>query len=144
MLANGYNYAQIGDYLTERGIKTAHGAKWNKNSFHSIFSNRRYLGKYIFQGKETDGGIPRIIDDDLFTQVQQVLAKYAAAPPRGKPKISYLLSDKMICGKSGAKMTGISATSKTGKLHHTTAALMLFRRTNATNAPFAKSSLKMP
>lgn len=118
MLANSYNYAQIGDYLNERGIKTSHGAKWNKNSFHSIFSNRRYLGKYIFQGKETDGGIPRIIDDDLFAQVQQVLAKYAAAPARGKAKVPYLLSDKLICGKCGAKMTGISATSKTGKLHH--------------------------
>ena len=118
MLANGYNYVQIGNYLNEHGIKTSHGAKWNKNSFHSIFSNRRYLGKYIFQGKETDGGIPRIIDDDLFNQVQQVLAKYAAAPARGKAKVPYLLSDKLICGKCGAKMTGISATSKTGKLHH--------------------------
>ncbi len=118
MLASGYNYVQIGNYLNERGIKTAHGAKWNKNSFHSIFSNRRYLGKYIFQGQETDGGIPRIIDDDLFEQVQQVLAKYAAAPARGKAKVPYLLSDKLICGKCGGKMTGVSATSKTGKLRH--------------------------
>ncbi len=118
MLANGYNYVQIGNSLNERGIKTAHGAKWNKNSFRSIFGNRRYLGKYIFQGQETDGGIPRIIDDELFEQVQQVLAKYATAPARGKAKVPYLLSDKLICGKCGAKMTGISATSKSGKLHH--------------------------
>ena len=66
MLANGYNYAEIARYMNERGIPTSRGGKWNKNSFHSIFANRYYFGKYIFQGDEIDGGMPRIIDDELF------------------------------------------------------------------------------
>ncbi len=41
MLANGYNYAEIARYMNERGIPTSRGGKWNKNSFHSIFANRR-------------------------------------------------------------------------------------------------------
>ena len=118
MLAGGYNYAQIARYMNERGIPTATGGKWGKNSFNSIFSNRRYLGKYIFHGEEIDGGIPQLIDDGLFADVQKVLEKYAAAPSRGKAKVEYLLSDKLICGKCGHKMTGISSTSKSKKIHH--------------------------
>ena len=118
MLASGYNYAQIARYMNERGIPTARGGKWNKNSFQSLFSNRRYLGKYIFHGEEIDGGMPRLIDDELFADVQRVLAKYAAAPSRGKAKVEYLLSDKMICGHCGNKMTGISSTSSNKKIHN--------------------------
>ena len=118
MLASGYNYAQIARYMNERGIPTARGGKWNKNSFQSLFSNRRYLGKYIFHGEEIDGGMPRLIDDELFADVQRVLVKYAAAPSRGKAKVEYLLSDKMICGHCGNKMTGISSTSSNKKIHN--------------------------
>ncbi len=76
------------------------------------------MGKYIFHGEEIDGGIPQLIDDGLFADVQKVLEKYAAAPSRGKAKVEYLLSDKLICGKCGNKMTGISSTSKSKKIHH--------------------------
>ncbi len=118
MLASGYTYADIARYMNERGIPTTTGGKWNKNSFRSIFANRRYLGKYIFHDEEIDGGIPRLIDDGLFDEVQKILEKYAAAPSRGKAKVEYLLSEKLICGKCGHKMTGISSTSKSGKIHH--------------------------
>ncbi len=118
MLANGYNYAKIARYMNERGIPTSRGGKWNKNSFHSIFANRRHLGKYIFQGNEIDGGMPRIIDDALFEEVQRVLEKYAQAPSRGKALEEYLLSEKLICGKCGNKMTGISGISKNMTVHH--------------------------
>ncbi len=117
MFVTGYNYAEIGRYMNERGIPTTTGGKWNKNSFQRIFSNRRYLGKYIYHGEEIDGGIPRIIDDETFEKAQQILAKYAAAPSRGKAIDEYLLSDKLICGHCGNKMTGFSSTSKSGKLH---------------------------
>ncbi len=118
MLAGGYNYAQIARYMNERGIPTSTGGKWGKNSFNGIFSNRRYLGKYIFHDEEIDGGIPQLIDEQLFADVQKVLERYAAAPSRGKAKVEYLLSDKLICGKCGHKMTGISSTSKSKKIHH--------------------------
>ena len=118
MLASGYNYADIARYMNERGITTSTGSKWNRNSFRSIFANRRYLGKYIFHDEEIDGGIPQLIDEQLFDEVQKVLEKYAAAPSRGKAKVEYLLSEKLICGKCAHKMTGISSTSKSGKIHH--------------------------
>ena len=118
MFVGGRTYADIIRFLNERGIKTSQGGLWNKSSFHRIFSNRRYLGKYIYHGEEIDGGMPQLIDDELFAEAQKVLAKYAAAPSRGKAKVEYLLSDKMICGHCGNKMTGISSTSKSKKIHH--------------------------
>ena len=117
MLASGYNYADIARYLNGRGIPPARGDKWNKNSFHSIFANRKYLGKYIYQGNEIDGGMPRIIDDKLFDEVQEILKKYAAAPSRGKAVEEYILSKKLICGKCGNKMTGVSGKSKNKEMY---------------------------
>ena len=108
----------IFQFLNERGIKTSQGGLWNKSSFHRIFSNRRYLGKCIYHGEEIDGGMPQLIDDELFAEAQKVLAKYAAVPSRGKTKVEYLLSDKMICGHCGNKMTDISSTSRNKKIHH--------------------------
>ncbi len=118
MFVAGSNYAELIRYLNGRGVKTTKGGEFNKNSFQRILSNRRYLGKYIYQGNEIDGGMPRIIDDDLFEQAQQKLALYAAAPARGKAKVEYILSDKLICGKCGHKMTGVSAMSKNKTLHN--------------------------
>lgn len=118
MFVSGSNYAELIRYLNGRGVKTTKGGEFNKNSFQRILSNRRYLGKYIYQGNEIDGGMPRIIDDDLFEQAQQKLALYAAAPARGKAKVEYILSDKLICGKCGNKMTGVSAMSKNKTLHN--------------------------
>ena len=118
MLANGHTYADIARYLNERGIKTARGGVWNKNSFQWLFSNRKYIGYYTFQGTEIENGVPQIIDNELFDEVQRVLARYAAAPSRGKAKVEYLLSDKLICGHCGNKMTGVSGTSRNKSLHN--------------------------
>ena len=118
MLATGYTYADIARYLNERGIPTATGGKWSKNSFQWLFSNRKYLGIYTFQGTEIKGGVPQIIDDGLFEDVQAVLRKYAAAPSRGKAVEEYVLSEKLICGLCGHKMTGVSGTSKNMTVHH--------------------------
>lgn len=118
MLATGYTYADIARYLNEHGIKTATGGKWGKNSFQWLFSNRKYLGIYTFQGTEIKGGVPQIIDEQLFEDVQAVLRKYAAAPSRGKAVEEYILSDKLICGLCGHKMTGVSGTSRNKTMHN--------------------------
>ncbi len=117
MLASGYTYADIARYLNERGIKTATGGKWGKNSFQWLFSNRKYLGIYTFQGTEIKGGVPQIIDEQLFEDVQAVLRKYAQAPSRGKAIEEYILSNKLICGLCGHKMTGVSGTSRNKTMH---------------------------
>lgn len=63
--ASGMRIKDICDDLNERQIKTSKGAKFNKSSLHTMLKNRKYLGIYIYNGIETPGGMPRIIDEDI-------------------------------------------------------------------------------
>lgn len=113
-------FADIAQDLNRRGIRTKKGAEWNKGSFHSICHNERYRGIYIYGDVRVDGGIPRIISDDLFYRVQEVL-KVKKNPQNGRHRTGhedYLLTGKLFCGHCGSPMSGISGTSRDGQLHY--------------------------
>lgn len=116
--ANGSTVADICDAFNNKGYRTAKGAKFNKNSFRSMFKNERYIGIYSFKDIRIEGGVPAIIDKETFDIVQKRLKINALAPARGKAKVDYLLSQKMYCGRCGKLMIGDTSTSKTGKKHH--------------------------
>lgn len=118
MYTNGYLMADIIRYLNNRNVKTATSGEFNKNSIRNILLNKRYIGIYTYNGKDTIGGIPRIIDDDTFNKVQEKMFKNKKAPARARAKTEYLLTTKLFCGHCKDLMTGYSGTSKTGKLHN--------------------------
>jgi len=117
MYASGSTVAEIVTYMNERGVKTSRGAEFNKNSLHTMLRNKRYIGIYTYKGTETPGGMPRIIEDDLFYQVQDIMDKNKKAPARARAKEEYLLTTKLFCGHCREMMTGYSGTSKSGKKH---------------------------
>jgi len=117
MYAGGCTVAEIITYMNERGIRTSRGALFNKNSLHTMLRNKRYIGIYTYKGTETPGGMPRIIEDDLFYQVQEIMDKNKKAPARARAKEEYLLTTKLFCGHCRDMMTGYSGTSKSGKKH---------------------------
>ena len=80
--------------------------------------NRKYIGENIFNGILSENSYPAIIDVDLFDRVQVKLDEKKRAPGRAKAKEEYLLSGKAFCGYCGAKLVGISGTSKTSERHH--------------------------
>lgn len=47
-----------------------------------------------------------------------MMNKKKKAPARAKASESYILSTKLFCGDCKAAMTGVSATSHTGKKYH--------------------------
>lgn len=116
-IAAGETYAEIARDLNARGLKTASGAKWGRSSFHTIVHNERYKGIYLFGDVRTEGGIPRIISDELYDKVQAVLKmkKTKSAPVK---KGEYLLTGKLFCGECKSPMVGTSGTSKNGELHY--------------------------
>lgn len=118
MYANGKTVTEITDILNAQGIKTSKGAKFNKNSLHTMLKNRRYLGFYIHNGVETADGIPRIISDELFNQVDEIMKKNKKAPARSKAKSEYLLTTKLFCGHCKEMMIGFSGKGKQGKTYH--------------------------
>ncbi len=115
LYAAGKSVAEICRTFNEKGYRTAKGGDFNKNSFHQLFRNRRYIGEYHYTDVVIPNGIPPIIDIKTFEAVQMRLKHNADAPGRGKAIIEYYLSQKLFCGHCGGLMTGSASTSHTGE-----------------------------
>ena len=107
----------IADSLNMRGIKTKSGALWNKNSFHRILTNERYRGIYIYGDTRVEGGIPRIVTDELFFQAQEAIKtkRNPMGNAQRRRSAEYLLTGKLYCGLCKHQMVGISGKSTHGK-----------------------------
>ena len=115
---SGEIVADIITDLNDRGFRTSRGNEFNKNSVNRILRNKRYIGYYLYKGKETPGGMPRIVDDDLFFRAQNLLDKNKLAPGRTHGKGEYLLTTKFFCSHCNAPMTGFCGTSHTQRVYH--------------------------
>ena len=118
LYANGETVADICRIFNTKGYRTAKGVEFNRNSFKSMFRNKRYIGVYTYKDIEVEGGVPAIIDKELFETVGHRLSKNAEAPARGKAKVDYLLAGKLFCGHCGASMNGESGAGRHGKVYH--------------------------
>ena len=139
LYSQGWTVADICREFNIRGYRTAKNAEFNRNSFKSMFKNKRYIGIYTYKDVQIEGGVPAIIDKDLFEEVGRRLKKNEEAPARGKAKVDYLLSGKLFCGHCGAPMNGESGTSKTGEVHHYYACYTRKRRGNCCKKSMRKS-----
>lgn len=127
MYVKGYSYSNIIDELNALGYKTKRGNKFGKNSLHGILSNEKYTGVYVFNktqrkgvnGKRNghkqkseeeiikiEGGMPQIIDKDVFEQVQEMMQKRKRAPGMNKATTTYLLTGLIKCGECGHAFQG--------------------------------------
>ncbi len=115
--ASGKTVKEITDYLNSQGCRTSRGAEFNKNSLRTLLQNKRYIGIYTYKGTEIPDGMPRIIPDELFYKVADILEKNRKAPARAKADVEYLLTLKLFCGHCKKMMTGLSGTGKMGKTY---------------------------
>lgn len=111
-------FVDIFNDLNSRGLRSATGKEWNRSSFHRMLVNERYRGVYIWGNSKVEGGIPRIISDELFYKVQEVLKTKNNAHGRHREYGDYLLTGKLFCGMCESPMTGISGTSKSKSKHY--------------------------
>lgn len=119
LYADGKSRGFIADELNRRGYRTKSGKYFSRSSFNTIFSNKKYVGTYHYNGEiETPGQIPALVGEDLFQRVQIRLRKAKAAPAANKSTVPYLLSGKIFCGSCGARMCGDSGRSHTGMRYH--------------------------
>lgn len=116
--ASGETKAEIIRDLKRRRVKTSLGKEFSPNSLSRLLSNKRYIGVYLYKGKETPGRMPRILDDDLFYRVQSMMNKNKNAPARTHGEGEYLLTTKLFCGHCKEMMVGYGGTSKTGRQYH--------------------------
>lgn len=107
-VATGETYASIARNLNERGIETALRKKWRPGSFTSMLSNEKYRGVYTFDDIRIEGGVPRIVDDELFYKVQERIKTKKMTSGRNTGDSDYLLTGKLFCGHCKSPMTGMS------------------------------------
>lgn len=110
-------FVDIASDLNARGIRTRNGKPWGRSSFQNLLHNERYRGIYIYGDVRIEGGVPRIVSDELFFKVQEVLKM--KKNPQGKHRGygDYLLTGKLYCGHCNSPMIGMSGTSAAGELH---------------------------
>ncbi len=119
MYAKGSTVTEIVKELNNRGLRTLRGGKFTNNSLHSMLKNEKYIGIYKYKDQvRIEGGVPRIIDDETFCKVQEMLKVNKRAPARTWSRADYILTDKLFCGHCGSNMVGESGTSKTGAKHN--------------------------
>lgn len=115
---SGASFAEIANDLNGRGIRTARGNLWNKNSFQVLLKNESYIGIYHYSDIRIEGGMPGIIPTDQFMEVQKRLETKKNPQGRHRDKGEYLLTGKLKCGHCDSYMVGISGTGRHGELHH--------------------------
>jgi len=116
--AAGETVTEICDSFNNKGYRTSKGNRFNKNSFHAMFKNERYIGVYKYKDIRIEGGMPQIVDTELFETVQRMLKKTADAPARHKSVVNYALAGKLFCGHCGASFVGECGKSKNGSRYY--------------------------
>lgn len=123
MYLEDYTSGNIIKKLNELGYRTKKNSEWTKNSLISILRNEKYTGVYIYnrsaakdnRGKRNnhkaksaeeiirnEGGMPKIIDAEIFEQVRVKMEERKKSPSQAMTRTTYLLSGlvKCECGHS--------------------------------------------
>lgn len=114
----GDSLANIAEDLNNRNIKTVRGNCFNKNSFHSILKNEKYIGIMKFQNLKITDAVPALVDKNTFDAAQFRLQQNEKAPGKGKASVEYLLTQKIFCGHCNLQMTGDSGTGKNNQKYY--------------------------
>nr|MCR4806514.1 recombinase family protein [Lachnospiraceae bacterium] len=125
--ADGVPMKQIADELNNAGIRTVKNKEFTINSLRHILQNRAYIGEYKFGEYVIEGGMPRIIEDELFEKVKEKMAVNKHGGNRKALKLhpqtvenhtDFWLTDHVVCGCCGGFVHGSSGTSEKGKVHY--------------------------
>ena len=114
-VAEGETMKSVIDDLNARGIKTSKGNAFTRTSLQRILRNDKYIGTYTYGDFKVADAIPRIVTNEVFEAVQQVLKSHTHE--RRPAKEEFLLTGKLFCGTCKTQMIGTSGTSKTGAIH---------------------------
>lgn len=118
MYADGYSIVDICNYCNSHGYRTNRDAPFTRNSMSTILKNRKYIGVYKFDDIEIPGGMPVIVDEEVFERVQKRISQGHRSRPRRHEDVVFLLTGKLFCGHCGKPMVGTSGTGKNGQLYY--------------------------
>lgn len=123
--AAGKSMQRICDAVNGKGIRTVRGFEFTPKALNKLLKNRAYIGEYSYAGHVVPGGMPELVDEATFEQVQKMFARNKRRGAKSKAELAalggdapdYWLTGKLFCEQCGASMEGVSGTSKTGRKH---------------------------
>ena len=115
--AGGESIADIIEDLNARGIRTVKGNRFNKNSLHRMFQNRRYIGEYSYNDVVVPDAIPAIVSKEMFDRVTMRMTQNKHATGKAKAPERYLLTTKLFCGTCQSMFVGDSANKPNGVIY---------------------------
>ena len=108
----GNSMHQIANHLIKINAPNKRGGKWQTATIYSILTNTLYIGKISYKGKgnkeaqfivDTDK-YERIIDEDTFNRVQELLKGRRKNTLRHYPKENTYFLSFLSCNKCGKKL----------------------------------------
>ncbi len=114
-----YTLADLSDELYDRGLRTRQTPRREArqvpiNTLSSMLHDSYYVGRITYKGQEYPGRHDALIDEELFTRVQQVMATRTAAGERRRIHNHYLKGSVYCgaCNQTGAtKRLNIQVTT---------------------------------
>lgn len=126
--AAGVGRKEIADELNARGYRTRQGKLFNLNSFFKILGNKKYIGVFHYDTRdsgeggdgviEVEGGCPALVDKELFDKCEKKAKITKRAPGHNKALVEYLLQGKIFCGYCGSPMVAESGRSARGPVYN--------------------------
>ena len=118
LAADGHTLSEICAILKSKGYRSRYGNPISVSGLGQIFRRVDYMGIVVYKGDITEHPDLRIVEPELFQQVQEILASKTKAPQRGRAGTHFALTEKLYCGHCGAPVFGDSGTSRTGETRY--------------------------
>lgn len=117
--AAGQSAAQIVADLNEKGLRTATGRAFNKNSVLRIVTNEQYIGTYISPSNNVrvENAIPAIISRELWDKAQAAVEFNRSRRSSKSARADYLLPGKLFCACCNSTMKGVCGYGRNGTKH---------------------------
>ena len=118
MYAKGYTAEAIRKVLRDRNVRDKRGNFFTQKALYKMLLNTKYNGRVTHRGVKYTNIYPKIIDDVLWSQVDDIHQSNKHGPSKKKDIYDYILSGKLVCGNCNELMVGISGTSSTGTIYY--------------------------
>ncbi len=96
------------EWLNSSGSRNTRGNPWTTNSLRGVLTNEEYRGVYSFNGVRKEGGMPRIVTDEIFSAVQALMDHH----PRQN---AFALAGRLLDAATGTPYRGTSGTGCSGR-----------------------------
>ena len=113
LYSQGYSLRSVASMLAEDGIVADSGKPFCHQRMNNFFTNEAYIGTYHFGDIRTPGGVPAIIDPEIWNTCQRLRKKKTRHYE--KYPVDFILSGKCSCGYCSSGVTGCSGTDYTKK-----------------------------